>query len=303
MSSRTNSATFWDRRIARARELALEQAAAREALTFYAGLAEYQRALFLTASHVPGAAHFAGAVDVAAASAAVPAFLVWLERHAPAPLARMAGSLRDAATEWHGLMRDYLEQEDPGAPSEEDRDAPSADEGRFVAEPSAFVTEAVVQPYAEAAAIDRREHGGRFSNTSGRLASRCPVCSRPPCLGVLREEGQGARRMLLCGCCLTEWEYLRVVCPTCLEERFDALPVYTADTFPHVRIEACDTCRRYLKTIDLTRNGLAVPLVDDIASLPLDLWAGEKGYRRLRANLLRTSDQSSPKTENLKPET
>ena len=292
MSSRTNSATLWDQRIARARELALEQASAREALTFYAGLAEYQRALFLTARYVRGAADFAGAVDVAAASAAVPDFLVWLEGNAPERLALMAGSLRDEVTEWDARMREYLERGNPGDAAE--------DEERSVAEPRAFVTEAVLQPFAEAAAIDRREDSGRAPKRTGRRPSRCPVCSGPPYLGILREEGQGARRTLLCGCCVTEWEYLRVVCPKCLEERFDALPVYTADTFPHVRIEACDTCHRYLKTIDLTRNGLAVPLVDDIASLSLDLWAGEKGYRRLRANLLRTSD---PSHGNLKPET
>ena len=289
MSSRTNSAAVWDQRIARARELALEQPSAREALTFYAGLAEYQRALFLTASSARGAADFAGAVDVAGASAAVPDFLVWLQRNAPEPLALMAGSLRDEGTEWQRLMHECLDRGGPGDASE--------DEEQSVAEPRAFVTEAMLQPYSEAAAINRREHSGRSPNKAGPLAARCPVCLGPPCLGILREEGQGARRTLLCGCCMTEWDYLRVVCPKCLEERFDALPVYTADTFPHVRIEACDTCRRYLKTIDLTKNGLAVPLVDDIASLPLDLWAGEKGYRRLRANLLRT-DQV-----NLKPET
>jgi formate dehydrogenase maturation protein FdhE len=293
VSSRTNSATFWDRRIARARELALAQASAREALTFYAGLAEYQRALFVTARQVRGAADFAGAVDVAAASAAVPDFLVWLERNAPEPLALLAGSLRDELTGWDGLMREYLERDSGDA---------SEDEQRSVGEPKAFVTEAVLQPFAEAAALDRKEDIGRAQNSSRRLASRCPVCSRPPCLGILREEAQGARRTLLCGCCVTEWEYLRVVCPKCFEERFDALPVYTADTFPHVRIEACDTCHRYLKTIDLTRNGLAVPLVDDIASLPLDLWAVDKGYRRLRANLLRTSDPSASEAKNLKPE-
>jgi FdhE protein len=288
VSSRTNSAAVWDQRIARARELGLEQASAREALTFYAGLAEYQRALFLTASSARGAADFAGAVDVDAASAAVPDFLVWLERNAPEPLALIAGSLHDERAGWQALMREYLDREDPGEASD--------DADGFAAEPKAFVTEAVLQPFAEAAATDRREHLDRSPDTSGRLASRCPVCSRPPCVGILREEGQGARRTLLCGCCLTEWAYLRVVCPHCLEERFDALPVYTADAFPHVRIEACDTCGRYLKTIDLTKDGLAVPLVDDIASLPLDLWADEKGYRRLRANLLRTS------RTNLKPE-
>ena len=286
MSSRTNSATLWDQRIARARELALEQASAREALTFYAGLAEYQRALFLTAGYVRGAADFAGAVDVAAAAAAVPDFLVWLEQKAPKPLALMAGRLRDEVTEWQPLMREYLERGEPGDASEDE-------ERSVVPEPRAFVTGAMLQPYSEAAAIARRDHTGRSPNKTGPSAARCPVCLGPPCLGILREEGQGARRTLLCGRCVTEWDYLRVVCPKCLEERFDALPVYTAETFPHVRIEACDTCCRYLKTIDLTKNGLAVPLVDDIASLPLDLWAGEKGYRRLHANLLRTSDPGS----------
>ena len=37
----------------------------------------------------------------------------------------------------------------------------------------------------------------------------------------------------------------------------------------------------------VTRVSSRHPL--DVSSLPLDLWAGEKGYRRLRANLLRTS--------------
>ena len=289
MPSRTNNATAWDQRIARARELALEQASAREALTFYAGLAGYQRALFLSAGSVRGETAFAAAVDVSAASAAVPDFLVWLQRSAPEPLALVAGSLLDERPEWQTLMREYLDREDSGDASD--------DADRFAGEPRAFVMEAVLQPFAEAAATDRREHPGRAPDSSGRRASRCPVCSKPPCLGILREEGQGARRALLCGCCLTEWAYLRVVCPNCLEERFDAMPVYTADAFPHVRIEACDTCGRYLKTIDLTKNGLAVPLVDDIASLPLDLWADEKGYRRLRANLLRTHRRRATSSE------
>ena len=105
-------------------------------------------------------------------------------------------------------------------------------------------------------------------------------------LGVLREEGHGSKRTLLCGLCLTEWDYLRLVCPACGEREFDALPVFTAEQFPHVRIETCETCRTYLKTIDLTKDGLAVPPVDDIATVSLDVWARERGYVRLRPNLL-----------------
>jgi FdhE protein len=51
-------------------------------------------------------------------------------------------------------------------------------------------------------------------------------------------------------------------------------------------MECCDSCRTYLKTIDLTKNGLADPLVDELAHVPLDLWAQERGYAKLRPNLL-----------------
>ena len=54
---------------------------------------------------------------------------------------------------------------------------------------------------------------------------------------------------------------------------------------PHVRVDACDRCRHYVKTIDLTKDGLAVPYVDDIASVSLDLWALEREYS-LKGNVL-----------------
>jgi formate dehydrogenase maturation protein FdhE len=105
-----------------------------------------------------------------------------------------------------------------------------------------------------------------------------PDCAHTPLVAVLRPEGEGARRMLLCESCGTEYEFRRLVCPFCGEEDHTKLPVYTAEEFPHIRIEACDTCHRYIKAIDLTRDGRAVPEVDDIASVALDLWAAEKGY-------------------------
>src|SRR5437588_8683670 len=50
--------------------------------------------------------------------------------------------------------------------------------------------------------------------------------------------------------------------------------------------EGCDTCGHYIKTVDLTKNGLAVPVVDELATIPLNLWAQEHGYVKLQANLL-----------------
>jgi len=40
--------------------------------------------------------------------------------------------------------------------------------------------------------------------------------------------------------------------------------------------------------VDLTKDGNAIPLVDDLAAIPLALWADEYGYQRIRGNLLGT---------------
>ena len=41
-----------------------------------------------------------------------------------------------------------------------------------------------------------------------------------------------------------------------------------------------------LKGIDLTRFGLAMPLVDELYAAPLDLWAREHGYTKIELNLV-----------------
>jgi FdhE protein len=46
-------------------------------------------------------------------------------------------------------------------------------------------------------------------------------------------------------------------------------------------VEACGSCRAYILTVDLTKNGLAVPEVDALAAIPLTLWADEKGYQKV----------------------
>lgn len=63
---------------------------------------------------------------------------------------------------------------------------------------------------------------------------------------------------------------------------------YSAPEIAHVRVDVCDTCHTYLKSIDLTKTGLAVPIVDELAVIPLDLWAREHGYQKLQVNLLGT---------------
>jgi Protein involved in formate dehydrogenase formation len=103
-----------------------------------------------------------------------------------------------------------------------------------------------------------------------------------------RREGDGAKRQMMCSFCLQDWDFRRIYCPACGEEDEKKLPVYVAEQFPHIRVEVCETCKVHLRTIDLTTNGNAVPVVDDLAAIPLSLWGQEQGYTRLHPNLLGT---------------
>ncbi len=56
--------------------------------------------------------------------------------------------------------------------------------------------------------------------------------------------------------------------------------------FPHIRIEACETCARYLLSIDMARDPTAVPVVDEMAAIPLDLYAADRGLAKVVPNLM-----------------
>jgi FdhE protein len=72
----------------------------------------------------------------------------------------------------------------------------------------------------------------------------------------------------------------------CGEDRFELLAVFASDRIPQVRIDACESCRYYIKTVDMTKDGLAVPVVDELAAISLDVWAADEQYRKRVPNLL-----------------
>ena len=77
-----------------------------------------------------------------------------------------------------------------------------------------------------------------------------------------------------------------VLCPVCGEVDHQKLPRYSVEDMPSVRVEACDTCKYYLKSVDMTVDGLAVPLVDEVATAALDVWAMERGFNKISPNLM-----------------
>jgi FdhE protein len=272
MPTATREST-WDARIARARELASSRPAARDLLTFYAALAQYQRALAARPRD-------AGTFDVERVIEAIPAFLAWIRQNGPPDLAAaveeldrhqldtlVASAFRRKAAAVVDLPPKGGSYQNEGGSHDSENPA------------TLFVIESLLQTFAEHLRNDETPPPDSFP-------MRCPSCAALPVAAVLREEGHGAKRFLLCAICLQEWECLRIVCPACGERDFDTLPIYTAEQFAHVRIDACDRCQHYIKTIDLTKDGLAVPCVDDIASVSLDLWARERGYTRIKKNVL-----------------
>jgi FdhE protein len=144
----------------------------------------------------------------------------------------------------------------------------------------AFFARVLLQPQAE--------HLARASDLAHEqvAGNQCPYCQSDPQLAVIRPEGDGGKRLLLCSFCQSEWEFRRILCPACGEENHEKLPRYSAEGISAVRVEACEVCKSYLKSIDMTVDGLAVPVVDEVATAPLDLWAAEQGYHKIHLNLM-----------------
>ncbi len=116
---------------------------------------------------------------------------------------------------------------------------------------------------------------------------RCFVCGAPPQVSALRDlPGALGARSLTCSLCATEWRFPRLTCLNCGETDAGRLRVHTAESVPHVRVDACGSCNRYLMSVDLRLDGAAVPLVDEVAAVALDLWAGSEGLSKIRRNIL-----------------
>jgi formate dehydrogenase accessory protein FdhE len=122
-------------------------------------------------------------------------------------------------------------------------------------------------------------------------ARACPMCGDvPQCAAIVEESGgfmQGAPRYLICGRCSGWWGWPRAVCPNCGEDDSRRITSFVADEWSWARIDACESCHAYLKTFDLRVDGSkdVVPLVDDVATLALDLWAHERALHRPRLSM------------------
>ena len=91
---------------------------------------------------------------------------------------------------------------------------------------------------------------------------------------------------MICSLCGHWWSARRALCANCREAHADKLVYHESDSIDYMRIEECTSCRYYIKSVDLRKNGNAVPDVDDVGSVELDLWAQERGLLKIQRNVL-----------------
>jgi formate dehydrogenase accessory protein FdhE len=262
----------WERRIARAEKLGGQYSFASEILGFYAAILRFQARFYAevepTITPVNGTSG-----DAEPFTQPLPAslaeqfheFLSVVEQNGPESLRISARELGEGGEESHLRLLASFWRGDGSVSARGSDD---------------FFARAFLQPYAAALRV------GSNLRWTGPAPFACPFCKRKPSVGILRPLGDGGLRSLVCSLCLAEWEFRRIVCPGCGEEDYKKLPVYTAEELKHVRAEACESCRTYIKTVDMTTGGLAEPLVDEMASIPLDVWVQEQGYAKLQRNVL-----------------
>ena len=115
--------------------------------------------------------------------------------------------------------------------------------------------------------------------------NRCPNCGHQPQVGMLHPQGDGMAMSLVCSLCSKDWSVRRGTCPACLERREQHLAYYQAPGFDHFQIQVCESCKVYLHTINKGKEPEAIPEVDELAALPLDVWAHQQSYHKLQPNL------------------
>lgn len=247
----------FERRAARAAMLAASSQAAAVPLRFAAGLYREQERVARQLATVHRKQPLSGRLhaDVGVVVAHSLELLRYAAEQGPAHLAQDAREPIGA-----GRLRDYW---------------------RGDGESSDYLSRALLRPYVELLALlgiapdrERRTRGCPFCGARPWIASRRPA-----------PEADAALRLLGCALCGNDWPVGRILCAGCGEGDPAKLPSFEEPSHPAVRIEACESCRRYVKSIDLTQDARAISEVDDLVSLGMDLWAAREGFTRLEPGL------------------
>jgi FdhE protein len=135
-------------------------------------------------------------------------------------------------------------------------------------------TEESLRPELESIAEKYGEIVGKSKWSEGY----CPICGKEPKIGEIRKEEDG-KRYLFCHQCGFKWHFNRIKCPFCGNEEQHSLAYFEVEGEERYRVDVCNKCRRYIKTVELPKSSEEPDLdVEDIATLHLDMIAYDEGY-------------------------
>jgi FdhE protein len=145
------------------------------------------------------------------------------------------------------------------------------------ADPEAFQSVATLLPVPFLHACNRR---WAHSLPQGWVEGYCPVCGAWPAVAEVR--GIDRSRYFRCGRCAGEWQVNCLVCAYCGMTDHEQLVSLIPEQGGNTRvIEACKRCLGYVKTFTtLQASPAARVMLDDLASVDLDIAALEHGYKR-----------------------
>jgi FdhE protein len=136
-----------------------------------------------------------------------------------------------------------------------------------------FITYNSLAPSVSACA---EQLSGYLKEAAPWLKGYCPICGSLPILAIFKHEGA---RSLICSFCRYEWSVKRVYCPFCETSENKHLHYFYSEKEDDPRIDVCDNCKKYIKTIDTRKvQRLIYPPLEQVSSLHLDYKASEMGY-------------------------
>jgi len=138
-----------------------------------------------------------------------------------------------------------------------------------------FLARESIKPIFEAYA---RELGSRVDQERW-WRGYCPICGSEPFIAEFKEEGA---RFLVCSSCSYEWRFNRLKCPFCENDNHEKLRHFYAEKEGKAyRVDVCDNCKRYIKTIETNEPGAEViPIIEDAGTLFLDVLAQNEGFTK-----------------------
>ena len=239
----------WTAAIARAEALGARVKSATPLMDFARAVLRFQQEIYRRAGS--GSRKDPQKLDTALLAGYVPDFLQLVETHGPPPLAAQAQKFQDRQ-DWEVVLRACWKQ---------------------VHDPLDPLARLILQPHVQYLCERWRVEVGMPDDGAGS----CPFCSRAPLLSI-----DAGRRILLCSLCSNEWGFAERRCPGCQGEK---IRLSRSRLLPHVRLEACESCGHYLKSVDLRRESAAVPIVDELAAAELDRQAKDEGFTKFEPNL------------------